>query len=206
MLFSDNFFTIREQVTGEFKDRGSKFEGYLFPVQGEEEAKEIIKKIKKEHHSAAHHCWALVLGAGQTFQKSSDDREPSGTAGKPILRVLISNQLTNVLAVVVRYFGGKLLGVPGLIHAYGSATEMAVQHANIVEKTIFDVYFIACAFERQHELIRILKQFLVKFYPGNHELDSGIIFEVKASQMNEIEKQFSELGFGKVQFLKQISN
>ncbi len=204
MLINDHFFTVIKPAEGEFKDRGSKFIGYLFPISNEAEAKEIIKNLKKEHHAAAHHCWALVLGADQAFQKSTDDREPSGTAGKPILRAILARKLTNVLCVVVRYFGGKLLGVPGLIQAYGLASSTAIQNAVIVEKTRYDVYFMDCKFEHQHLLIRLLKQFMVKFTPTVQETNQGIIFEVKPSQMNELEKQFTEMGFTDIKWLKQI--
>ncbi|MDP1727739.1 MAG: YigZ family protein [Bacteroidota bacterium] len=206
MLFSDSFKTLTQPAEGEFKDRGSRFIGLLFPVKTEDEAKELIKKIKKEHHAAAHHCWALVLGSDQSFQKSSDDREPAGTAGKPILRVLLSVGVTNVLAVVVRYFGGKLLGVPGLIHAYGEAVKEALNSTEIVEMTLYDVYFVPCNYQNQHELIRILKQFLVKFHPSTKDNEPGIIFEVKPSQINQLEKQILANAFSGIKWVQQISS
>lgn len=206
MLFSDSFKTLTKPAEGEFKDRGSRFIALLFPVKTEDEAREHIKKIKNEHHAAAHHCWALVLGSDQSFQKSSDDREPAGTAGKPILRVLLSLGVTNVLAVVVRYFGGKLLGVPGLIHAYGEAVKEALNSANIVEMTLYDVYFVPCSYQNQHELIRILKLFLVKFQPSTKDNEPGIIFEVKPSQINQLEKQILAHAFAGMKWVQQISS
>ncbi len=205
MLFSDQFKTISKPAEGEFKDRGSRFTALAFPVKTEDEAKELIRQIKKEHHAAAHHCWALILGADKSFQKSSDDREPAGTAGKPILRNMLSRDLTNILIVVVRYFGGKLLGVPGLINAYGEAAKGALQAAHIMELTIYDVYFIPCNYQNQHELIRLLKQFSVKFYPAIENNAEGIIFEVKPSQFNLLEKQLLANTFTGMKYINQIA-
>ncbi|MBC7383519.1 MAG: YigZ family protein [Bacteroidia bacterium] len=195
MLFTDAYVTVNKPAQGEYKDRGSRFIGLMYPVKSEEEAKELLKQIKKEHHSAAHHCWALVLGADAVFKKSTDDREPAGTAGRPILRVVNAHNLTFVLAVVVRYFGGKLLGVPGLIAAYGEAIRQAVNNAAIVEVIIYDLYFIACTFERQHEVIKLLKQVSVKFKAMVINEQEGVIFEIKPSQVNPVQKLLSELDF-----------
>ena len=128
MLFTDTYKTIVDKSQGEFKDKGSKFIALAFEVNTEEEVKNILAEIKKEHYNAAHHCYAYILTPSKQIQKSNDDREPNNTAGKPILRAILSHNLTNTLVVVVRYFGGKLLGVPGLIQAYGeAATLMAVR-------------------------------------------------------------------------------
>ncbi|MCX6185375.1 MAG: YigZ family protein [Bacteroidetes bacterium] len=123
MLFSNSYKTIFSEVNAEYKDKGSRFITFVYHINNEIEAKEKINFLKKEHPSANHHCWALVLGNDKEFQKSSDDREPNNTAGKPILRAIVAKELTFVLVVVVRYFGGKLLGVPGLINAYGTSTQ-----------------------------------------------------------------------------------
>ena len=132
----DTYKTIEKPSEGLFKDKGSKFISLAFPVNSEEEIKEIVQSIKKEHHSARHHCYAWRLGADQLHFRANDDGEPSSTAGKPILGQIQSFDLTNILIVVVRYFGGTLLGVSGLINAYRSAALDAINQAEIVEKLV----------------------------------------------------------------------
>ena len=132
----DTYKTIEKPSEGLFKDKGSKFISFAFPVDNEEEIKEIVQSIKKEHHSARHHCYAWRLGADQLLFRANDDGEPSSTAGKPILGQIQSFDLTNILIVVVRYFGGTLLGVSGLINAYRNAALDAINQAEIVEKLV----------------------------------------------------------------------
>ncbi len=181
MQVPDHYLTIEANSTGTFKDRGSRFIACLMPVADEEEAREQLKHLRKEHHAATHHCWALRVDPRQPVEKSSDDGEPSGTAGRPILGVLQSEELCNVMCVVVRYFGGKQLGVPGLIHAYGEATREAVLNAKKIQCAILERCFAPCSYEKQHEMIRLFKQFSVKFYPGFHIDTEGFIFEVAPS-------------------------
>src|SRR5258705_6714827 len=123
MIPDDVYKTIASMAKGSFRDRGSKFIAEAFPVTTEQEMKKNLSEAKKKHHKANHHCYAMRLTPDKNNFKCSDDREPSGSAGKPILNVLLSNELTDVLVVVSRYFGGTLLGVPGLINAYRSATQ-----------------------------------------------------------------------------------
>jgi uncharacterized YigZ family protein len=118
MLFEDTFKTIRTPAEGIFKDRGSKFLAYAYPIEQENEVKPLVENLKKEHFKAVHHCFAYRLGLDRSNFRVTDDGEPSGTAGKPIFNTLLSQEITNILVVVVRYFGGTLLGVPGLINAY----------------------------------------------------------------------------------------
>jgi uncharacterized YigZ family protein len=135
-MFSNSYFTIKEASQGVFKDRGSKFLACAFTVIAENEIKEHLSALRKEHPSARHHCYAWRLGAGKEAWRANDDGEPSGTAGKPILGQIQSYDLTNVLIVVVRYFGGTLLGASGLINAYKSAAADAIKNAVIEEKFI----------------------------------------------------------------------
>ncbi|MDP2112754.1 MAG: YigZ family protein, partial [Bacteroidota bacterium] len=128
----DTYKTIEKPSEGLFKDKGSKFISFAFPVNSEDEIKDIVQSIKKEHHSARHHCYAWRLGADHLHFRANDDGEPSSTAGKPILGQIQSFDLTNILIVVVRYFGGTLLGVSGLINAYRSAALDAINQAEIV--------------------------------------------------------------------------
>ncbi len=192
MFVPDFYTTLAAKQTAEIKEKSSRFIAYAFPVQTEEAAKQMLSDLKKEHHAAAHHCWAFVLDPAASFQKSSDDREPSGTAGKPILRAILAAGLTNVLVVVVRYFGGKLLGVPGLIAAYGLATEAVLQLADKKQKKVRYVYSVVLAYEQQHHLIRILKQDELKFYPTIQGGQEAIIFEVSPSKSTKILEKIQE--------------
>ena len=121
---------------GEFRDRGSRFMAYAYPVKDEAEIKNIVSNIRKEQPKANHHCYAYRLGPGNAVFRYSDDREPSGSAGKPIYGVIQANDLTDVLIVVTRYFGGTLLGIPGLINAYREAAANAIKSATIISKQI----------------------------------------------------------------------
>lgn len=187
MLFSDSYKTISGTSEAEFKDKGSRFIGYAFPVMSEAEVKGIVQKLKKEHYAAAHHCYAFVLGASQQVQKSNDDREPNNTAGKPILRAILSKELTNTLVVVVRYFGGKLLGVPGLIHAYGEAATEALNKASIVEKIVSERYEIEGGFEDENEVYKIYKNFGLKIISHTYNLNRFTsVFEVRKLKADEV--------------------
>jgi len=135
-MSSDFYYTIEKPVTAEFKDRGSKFITYAYPIQTIDEFKIHLAALKKEHPKAVHHCFAYRLGVDGMQFRVSDDGEPSGTAGRPILGQVDSKELTNILIVVVRYFGGTLLGVPGLINAYKTSASQALQNAVLVKKPV----------------------------------------------------------------------
>ncbi len=194
-MIPDSFVTITQPAQGEFKDKGSRFLSFAIPIKDENEAKDFLKSIRKEHHAAAHACWAYVLGYEGEIEKSSDDREPSGSAGRPILRTLQDKKLTHILMVVVRYFGGKLLGVPGLIHAYSEASNQALMNSNLLEKHLFYAVFQPCEYANQHEIIRICKHHQLKFFPDNHSSIPGITFEVSPSKMADLILSIENLGF-----------
>lgn len=157
-LFEDTYRTIAAPAEGLFKDKGSKFIAYAYPLTDETAVKEKVAALKSMHPKARHHCWAYRLTPDRTIFRINDDGEPSGTAGRPILNTLLSYDVTNVLVVVVRYFGGTLLGVPGLIHAYKTATQEALAVAEIVELTVNDVYRIAFGYEHLNAIMRIVKE------------------------------------------------
>jgi len=158
MLFEDTYRTITKPSEGVFKDRGSKFIAFAFPIASEADIKAIVNKLKTEHTKANHHCWAMRLSPDRSVFRVNDDGEPSGTAGRPILNALLSHNLTNILIVVVRYFGGTLLGVPGLINAYKNAAEEAIKAADIIEKVVTDVYSIRFDYALMNEVMRVVKQ------------------------------------------------
>ncbi len=151
--------TITQEGVAEFKDRGSKFLAYAFPLANVKEFKEIIHKLKKDHPKAAHFCFAYKLGTDGNAFRSSDDGEPAGSAGKPILGQLDSKEVTDTLIVVVRYFGGSLLGVPGLINAYKTAASLVLQVVPIVQKPVLRYCNIEFNYTQMNEILIIIKQF-----------------------------------------------
>lgn len=162
--------TITSATTSDFRDRGSKFFGYAYPVQDVEEVKEKVKALKKEHPKAVHHCFAFRIGTDGTLFRANDDGEPSGSAGKPILGQIDSAGLTNVLVVVVRYFGGTLLGVPGLINAYKTAAAEALAQADIVEGWIEERVTLTFDYPAMNEVMHLLKQSEATIYRQDLQL------------------------------------
>lgn len=186
MLFDDTYKTIQELSEGVYRDKGSKFIAYLYPLSSENDIKDIITALKAEHPKARHHCWALRLSPDRTVFRINDDGEPSGTAGRPILNTLLSNELTNVLAVVVRYFGGTLLGVPGLINAYKSATVEAVKNAKIIEKTINSCFSVEFGHPQMNEVMKIVKEEDLKISNQNFDLNCSFSLEIRLSNVNKV--------------------
>lgn len=157
MKSPDTYRTIKQPSEGVFRDRGSKFLAFAYPVKSEEEIGSILGDLRKRYHDARHHCFAYRLGsAGQAF-RVNDDGEPSGSAGKPILGQIRSHDLSNVLIVVVRYFGGTKLGVGGLIQAYRSAAAEALKHARIVEEIESNTLEILFPYQRTNDIMKIIE-------------------------------------------------
>ena len=152
------YTTIAGTATGDFRDRGSKFLAYAYPVATPADVKEKLQALKKEHPKAVHHCYAYRLGTDGTQYRANDDGEPSGSAGKPILGQIDSMGLINVLVVVVRYFGGTLLGVPGLINAYKTVTTQALEAAPKTERWIEDTVEVNFDYPAMGEVLYLLKQ------------------------------------------------
>ena len=156
---AEYYKTIDREGVAEFKDRGSRFIAYAFPVQDTVQFKDRLAQLKKEHPKAVHHCFAYRLGIDKNNFRSSDDGEPSGSAGKPVLGQIDSKGLTDVLIVVVRYFSGTLLGVPGLINAYKSAAAMALQVVPVIQKPVTSVLKINFGYGEMNDVMRTVKQF-----------------------------------------------
>jgi uncharacterized YigZ family protein len=182
MLFENDFKTILHKSTGEFRDRGSKFIGYAYPVVSVKQVKEIVNAIKKEHPKANHHCYAFRLGPGKNIYRFSDDREPSGSAGKPIFGVIQSNDLTDILIIVVRYFGGTLLGVSGLINAYRSAAKEAIDKSEIVTKAVVERYELEFTFDFINEVKLAIRS--VKAVILNQEIADKCLIAVEVEKIN----------------------
>lgn len=178
MAVKDTYKTLADPSTGEFKDRGSKFIAYAFPVNSEEEALEQLAALRKEHPKARHHCFAWRFGVDGLRFRANDDGEPSGTAGRPILGQIDSCELTNVVVIVVRYFGGTLLGASGLIHAYRESSADALSHAAIEERVLRAVYRIRFDYGHMSPVINAVKKLnfpILRQDFGEHpEIDIGI--------------------------------
>lgn len=153
------YYTIEQPSMAEFKDRGSKFLAFAYPAKDIDTCKKLLAQLKKEHGKAVHHCLAYRLGVdGSTF-RVSDDGEPAGSAGRPILGQIDSKELTNVFVVVVRYFGGTLLGIPGLINAYKTATALALQLSPIIKKPIEIPYELNFDYHQMNEVMMLVKHY-----------------------------------------------
>jgi uncharacterized YigZ family protein len=159
MTDPDFYYTIEKPCVAEFKDRGSKFIAYTFPIATADDFKFFLQQLKKEHPKAAHLCFAYRLGTDGNNFRSTDAGEPSGTAGKPMLGQIDSKQLTNTLVVVVRYFGGTLLGVPGLINAYKTAAALPLQLAPIIQKQVEIEHTLQFDYTQMNEVMSVLKQY-----------------------------------------------
>lgn len=176
-----------------FKEKNSKFFGYAFPVQSEEEVKTILEQIKKQHYSARHWCYAYQIGTKTKTYRANDDGEPNNSAGMPIYGQIQSFDVTNILVVVVRYFGGVKLGVGGLVTAYKTATQMALEQADIIEKTI-DVHFlIHFDYKNMNKVMRVIKEKNIHIVNQKLELDCLIEISCRLTQKEEIFNAFDQL-------------
>jgi uncharacterized YigZ family protein len=202
MLFSDTYLTIQQPSEGLFKDRGSKFISYAFPVNNETEIKTHLATLQKEHHGANHHCYAWRLGADKSAWRANDDGEPSNSAGKPILGQIQSNDLTNILIVVVRYFGGTLLGVGGLIHAYREAAAQAIRNSKIIEKHILDEYKVEFTFEQMNSIMRLLKELECKIISQNCNESCEITFYIRKQNNESLFQQAQKIQGVKLHYLR----
>lgn len=181
MLFDDTYQTIEAPAEGFFKDKGSKFHSFIYPIRSDQEAKAYLLFLRELHPRAVHHCYAYRLGMDRMSYRMSDDGEPSGTAGRPILNTLYSRDITNVLVVVVRYFGGTLLGVPGLINAYKQATESALEEATVITNHTFSIYEMKFAYMQMNEAMRIVKEIELPVRSQNFEMECKMLVEVRST-------------------------
>ncbi|WP_419698660.1 IMPACT family protein [Mucilaginibacter sp. NFX135] len=185
MLFDDTYKTIDLPTEGIFRDRGSKFLAFAHPINSENDIKGIVASLKSEHPKANHHCWAMRLSIDRSVFRVNDDGEPSGTAGRPILNTLLSRDLTNVVVVVVRYFGGTLLGVPGLINAYKVATEEALNQATIIHKTVNDIYTVSFDYLQMNDVMRIIKDDNLVILNQQFDNDCRIQVSIRKTQVEQ---------------------
>ena len=189
----DYYNTIEKPSVAEFKDRGSKFIAFTFPVADTNQFKERLAEIKKEHPKATHHCFAYRLGLDGNNFRVSDDGEPSGSAGRPILGQIDSKQVTNVLIVVVRYFGGTLLGVPGLINAYKTAAALALQVTPVIRKPVEVNYTLQFDYTIMNDVMTIVKQCDCIILNQEMHLFPRIQIAVPMNRLEEVLYKFKSL-------------
>jgi uncharacterized YigZ family protein len=194
MMNEQGFYnTIVQPSTAEFKDRGSKFIAYAFAIETADDFKQQLQVLKKEHPKAVHHCFAYRIGTDGNNFRSSDDGEPSGTAGKPILGQIDSKELTDMAVIVVRYWGGTLLGVPGLINAYKTAASLALQVTPIIQKQVEIKYNIEFDYTRMNEVMMVLKQFNCTVIQQEMQLFCIITVGIAKNRLEEVLYRINEL-------------
>jgi uncharacterized YigZ family protein len=193
MLFSDEYRTISQAAQGSFRDKGSRFFAFAFPAVSEQEVKHHLEALRKQFYDATHHCYAYVLGFDKSAYRANDDGEPSGTAGKPIYGQLLSHDLTNILVVVVRYYGGTNLGVPGLIHAYKTAAIEAINNTVIVTKIVKEVYQIEYPYEAMNDVMKIIKDEILEVINNEFGTECVIRLAIRHSASERVRGKFSKI-------------
>ena len=203
-MFDDTYKEVKSHTTGIYKEKGSKFIAYSYPVYSEQEVKERLEEVKKIEHSARHHCYAYIINPDKSLQRANDDGEPSSTAGKPILGQILSNDLTNILIIVVRYFGGVKLGVPGLIRSYKTASSDAITDATIITKTIKEHYEVSFKYPLMNNVMRLVKDFDLEVVNTDFQIDCNLIFAVPKSKADNVVETFKKNHEIKIKYLKTV--
>ena len=203
-MFSDKYKEIKSATTGVYKEKGSKFIAYSFPVHSEENVKEKLEEVKKIEHSARHHCYAYILNPDKSAQRVNDDGEPSSTAGKPILGQILTNDLTNILIVVVRYFGGVKLGVPGLIRSYKTAALDAISNSEIITKIIKEQFAVSFKYPQMNDVMRLVKEYNLEVVNTDFQIECNLIFAVAKSKSEEVVETFKKNYELTIKYLKTV--
>ncbi|HOP58014.1 MAG TPA: YigZ family protein [Bacteroidales bacterium] len=193
MDIQDTYKTIKKISYGLYREKGSKFIALASPVSDEHEVKRIIDEVKKEHHDAKHHCYAYVLGKDEDVWRINDDGEPSGTAGRPILGQIKSFGLTNILIIVTRYFGGKLLGVSGLTIAYKTAARSALENASFIERVLSERYELKYPYSAMQNVMTLLKEYDIEQSEHVFDLTCKIVIQVRLSLKEDLLSRLSRI-------------
>jgi len=193
MQESDRYKSIKGSSEGYYKEKGSRFIARAFHVESEEQAKAQLLLMKKEYHDARHHCYAYRIQPENEFFRSNDDGEPSGTAGKPILNQILSAKLFDVIVVVIRYFGGTKLGVPGLIRAYKTATRDALNCAKVVDLTITRTFRLSFDYPLMNPVMRIVKEEKLTVLKQDFALQCELVLEVERNRAKSVAEKFKRL-------------
>ena len=203
-MFNDTYKEIKTPTTGLHKEKGSRFISYLFSVYSEQEVKERLEEVKKIEHSARHHCYAYIINPDKSLQRANDDGEPSSTAGKQILGQIQSNDLTNILIIVVRYFGGIKLGVTGLIRSYKTAAADSISQAIFVTKTIKEQYKVSFKYPLMNDVMRLIKEHKLEIINTDFQIDCNLIFAVPKSKADNVVETFKKNHELKIKYLKTV--
>jgi uncharacterized YigZ family protein len=198
----DEYLTISKPSEGFFKEKGSKFLAFAYPVSTEDEIKAIQEQLRSDYHDARHHCYAYMLGKDRNAFRTNDDGEPSSTAGKPILGQINSFELTNILIVVIRYFGGTKLGVSGLINAYKTASEEALKNAKIIKKTLHDIYELKFEYPVMNDVMKIMKEEQIEHIDQNFELSCSITLSLRKADIDKVLSKFDRIKDLKIEFIE----
>ena len=203
-MSNDTYKEVKSHTTGIYKEKGSKFIAYSYPVYSKQEVEEKLEEVKKLEHSARHNCYAYVLHADKSAGRANDDGEPSSTAGKPILGQIQSNELTNILIIVVRYFGGVKLGVPGLIRSYKTAAATAISEAKILTKTIKEHYEVSFKYPQMNAVMQLVKEFDLEVIITDFQIDCKLIFAAQKSKADSIVDTFKKNHELSIKYIKTI--
>ena len=190
-MMADLYKTIENPSEGLYKEKGSKFLAFAYPVSTVEEINEKMAYLQKKFHDARHHCYAWRLGADMERYRVNDDREPSGSAGNPIFGQIQSRELTDILVVVIRYFGGTLLGVGGLINAYRSATSDAFDQARIVELKVYELIHVQFEYSQMNSVMKVIKDLDLSFENQDFDLNCSLTLKVWKRKMDRVWTQLS---------------
>jgi uncharacterized YigZ family protein len=198
----DTYKTIKSLSRGIYKEKGSKFFAYAIPVSSQEDTKPVLDDYRKKFHDARHHCFAYMIGAQREIWRANDDGEPSGTAGKPILGQINSFGLTNILIIVIRYFGGTLLGTSGLTNAYRSAANEAIRNSEVIECTVNDYYKIDFPYASVNSVMKVLKDENISQAEQVFGLDCRIAISFRHSLNDIIIRKLSTVDHIKIEYLE----
>ncbi len=188
-----------------FKDRGSKFLGYAYPIQNEDEVKPIIDNLKIQHHKARHWCYAWQIGVEDFQYRVNDNGEPNNSAGQPIYGQILSKQVTNILVVIVRYFGGTKLGVGGLVNAYKTSAQMALESSKIITKTINVHFKLFFEYPQMNTVMRIVKELNLKIIQQKMELKCEFTISIRKSEAKKVKLAFEGIKGIRIENIKQTS-
>ena len=200
----DTYNVISTCGEGLYKEKGSKFIAETFVVTSEDEAKAVVAAVKKKYFDARHHCYAFMIGPDKKIFRSSDDGEPSGTAGKPILNQILSKDVTNLCIVVTRYFGGIKLGTSGLINAYKTAAREALENSTITAKTINEIYSLEFEYPLMNEVMRVMKEENLEQQNPRFELNCYLEFSTRKNEAPRIEEKFRNFFGVKISHIKTV--
>ena len=203
-MFSDSYKEIKDHTTAIYKEKGSKFIAYSYRVGSEQEVKEKLEEVKRIEYAARHYCYAYVLNTDKSAQRANDDGEPSSTAGRPILGQILSNNLTNTLIVVVRYFGGVKLGVPGLIRSYKTAASEAILKAIIIKKTIKKYYKLSFEYPKMNDVMRLVKEFKLEVVNTDFQIECKLIFAVPINKTELVVEELTKNHELRIEYIKTI--